>query len=96
MMIRNWRDDWGQGDFPFYFVQLANFMAVKNEPGDSAWAELAGRFPSLPGMRQIIVAELTRIQSSCGSAVPLMSLVAERSDLLNWAAAQGEAGLQPG
>lgn len=24
-MIRNWRSDWKQGDFPFYFVQLAPF-----------------------------------------------------------------------
>jgi sialate O-acetylesterase len=40
LMIANWRADWGQGDFPFYFVQLANFMAVKDQPGDSAWAEL--------------------------------------------------------
>lgn len=24
-MITNWRDDWGQGDFPFYYVQLAPF-----------------------------------------------------------------------
>ena len=24
-MISNWRDEWGQGDFPFYFVQLAPF-----------------------------------------------------------------------
>lgn len=39
-MIRSWRADWKQGDFPFYFVQLANYMAVKPEPGDSAWAEL--------------------------------------------------------
>ena len=39
-MIKNWRDDWAQGDFPFYFVQLANFMAVKPEPAESAWAEL--------------------------------------------------------
>ncbi len=39
-MIKNWRDDWGLGDFPFIFVQLANFMAVKPEPGDSSWAEL--------------------------------------------------------
>ncbi|MBN2269761.1 MAG: hypothetical protein JXN61_04050, partial [Sedimentisphaerales bacterium] len=31
---------WGQGDFPFLFVQLANFMEVKNEPTDSGWAEL--------------------------------------------------------
>ena len=39
-MIKNWREDWGQGDFSFLFVQLANFMATKPEPGDSAWAEL--------------------------------------------------------
>lgn len=39
-MIKNWREDWGQGDFSFLFVQLANFMKVNPEPGDSAWAEL--------------------------------------------------------
>jgi sialate O-acetylesterase len=39
-MIRNWRRAWGRGDFPFYFVQLANFMARAKEPGESAWAEL--------------------------------------------------------
>lgn len=40
LMIKNWRDDWGQGDFPFYWVQLADFMGETPEPGDSAWAEL--------------------------------------------------------
>ena len=39
-MIRNWRNDWDQGDFPFLLVQLAPFMAVKDQPGESAWAEL--------------------------------------------------------
>ncbi len=40
-MIKNWREDWGQGDyFPFGFVQLANYMARKEQPGDSNWAEL--------------------------------------------------------
>lgn len=39
-MIKNWRKDWGQGDFPFGFVQLANFMARKDLPADSNWAEL--------------------------------------------------------
>lgn len=36
-MIQNWRDAWGQGDFPFLFVQLANYG--KNVP-DSQWPEL--------------------------------------------------------
>ncbi len=40
LLIRNWRADWKQGDFPFYFVQLADFMAEKPHPGDSAWAAL--------------------------------------------------------
>jgi sialate O-acetylesterase len=39
-MIKSWWDSWGQGDFPFLFVQLANYMKVKEEPDDSAWAEL--------------------------------------------------------
>ena len=39
-MIRNWRDDWEQGDFPFLLVQLAPFMAIKEQPSESAWAEL--------------------------------------------------------
>ncbi|MHC4206052.1 MAG: sialate O-acetylesterase, partial [Planctomycetota bacterium] len=39
-MIKNWRDDWEQGKFPFLFVQLANFMKTKAEPDESSWAEL--------------------------------------------------------
>lgn len=39
-MIADWRAQWDQGDFPFLFVQLANFMPVTPEPGPSAWAEL--------------------------------------------------------
>jgi len=39
-MIRNWRNAWGEGDFPFYYVQLANFQPIKDAPGESEWAEL--------------------------------------------------------
>ncbi|NII82273.1 MULTISPECIES: sialate O-acetylesterase [unclassified Pedobacter] len=39
-MIKDWRQKWAQGDFPFYYVQLANFMQVDNVPVESAWAEL--------------------------------------------------------
>lgn len=39
-LIEQWRKEWGQGDFPFYWVQLANYLAIKPQPGDSAWAEL--------------------------------------------------------
>jgi sialate O-acetylesterase len=40
LMISTWREAWGQGDFPFYWVQLADFMAEQPEPKESAWAEL--------------------------------------------------------
>ena len=40
LLIADWRKNWGRGDFPFYFVQLANFMDVAAEPGESEWAEL--------------------------------------------------------
>ena len=40
LMIHHWRDEWKQGDFPFYYVQLADFRDEKAEPGDSDWAEL--------------------------------------------------------
>lgn len=39
-MIRNWRRDWGQTDFPFLCVQLAPFSKIEPEPRGSDWAEL--------------------------------------------------------
>ncbi|PSR56046.1 9-O-acetylesterase [Adhaeribacter arboris] len=39
-MITDWRAKWGQGNFPFLFVQLANFMKTTPEPNESEWAEL--------------------------------------------------------
>ncbi len=47
-MIKNWRRDWGQGDFHFYAVQLApwdksrrrEMSVIASEVGDSNWAEL--------------------------------------------------------
>jgi sialate O-acetylesterase len=39
-LIRDWRQHWGQGDFPFYIVQLANLGSAPDEPGESEWAEV--------------------------------------------------------
>jgi sialate O-acetylesterase len=38
-LIRSWRTAWGQGDLPFYFVQLANF-SDKRDASDRSWARL--------------------------------------------------------
>jgi len=40
MLIKNWRDDWEQGEFPFYYVQIANFLSQNDEPMESSWAEV--------------------------------------------------------
>ena len=40
-MIRDWRRNWGQESFAFHFVQLANYQAPTDDPGNlSTWAEL--------------------------------------------------------
>ncbi len=41
LMITDWRKNWGLGNFPFYFVQLASFNANNgNSQNGSGWAEL--------------------------------------------------------
>ena len=40
LMIHEWRQAWGLGDFPFYWVQLADFRAESPQPEKSTWAEL--------------------------------------------------------
>jgi len=39
-MINDWRNHWGQGDFPFLFVQLSSFGAVRTEPAECNWGFL--------------------------------------------------------
>lgn len=39
VMIHDWRSKWGV-DFPFYIMQLANFMDRHPEPVESDWAKL--------------------------------------------------------
>jgi len=39
-MIKSWRQAWKIEDFPFLFVQLANFMPRHEQPTDSQWPRL--------------------------------------------------------
>jgi sialate O-acetylesterase len=60
-MIEDWRKNWGEGDFPFLWVQLANFMARKPDPADSAWAELREAQTmtlSLPKTAQAVIIDI--------------------------------------
>lgn len=59
-MITAWRDHFGQGDFPFYFVQLANFKAA-SEAAPNQWPllrEAQTRALSLPNTGQAIAIDL--------------------------------------
>jgi sialate O-acetylesterase len=39
-LIADWRARWEEGDIPFLYVQLPNFMEVQYSPSESQWAEL--------------------------------------------------------
>ena len=62
-------------------------------PGAERWDELVAQFPSYPGIRQIILAFIDRVHTSCGYAVPLMELQKDRETLARWASSKGEEGL---
>ena len=57
-------------------------------PDAPEWGQLRQLFGEYPGVRQIIVAEITRVQTSCGFAVPRYDYVSQRPTLLDWANAK--------
>ena len=50
-------------------------------PQDAEWGELASHFEILPGTRQIILADVDNVQTSCGWGVPFMAFDRERETL---------------
>jgi hypothetical protein len=62
-------------------------------PGGAEWDELIPLFKPLPAARQIIVAEIYGVKSSCGFGVPLMDYVGERDHVEKWVAKKGAEGL---
>ena len=72
-MIQDWRDNWGIGDFPFFFVELARWNGRQELPTDSELAELrklrharwhhvpsAARRSSTPATRWIFIQSISR------------------------------------
>ncbi|MBS1602191.1 MAG: pyridoxamine 5'-phosphate oxidase family protein [Bacteroidetes bacterium] len=63
-------------------------------PQDAVWAGLAPLF-SLPlATRQIIVADIHKVQTSCGFSVPLYEYTGERDHGDKWAEKKGAEGLE--
>lgn len=52
VMVRDWRIEWGQGDFPFFYVQLANIGNKQTDPqqGESGPYELFVREAQLQNL----------------------------------------------
>ena len=60
-LIGNWREDFGQGDFPFLIVQLAPWRQISPGPNDSQWAELRQaqiEAEELPKVQTVSIADL--------------------------------------
>ncbi|MBO9600149.1 MAG: pyridoxamine 5'-phosphate oxidase family protein [Cohnella sp.] len=62
-------------------------------PGSEDWDGLSSRFELLPGYRQIVVADIDIVKTSCGFSVPLYTYEGDRSLLLDWATNKGEEQL---
>ena len=62
-------------------------------PSSSEWSELAKAFPTFPGVRQIMVAEIERAMTSCGFAVPRYEFTKHRTELIKYAEKKGPEGL---
>ncbi|MEZ5038922.1 MAG: sialate O-acetylesterase [Saprospiraceae bacterium] len=60
-MITDWRARWGVGDFPFLYVQLANFMAPSPTPTESNWAvlrESQSATLAIPNTAQVVIIDI--------------------------------------
>ncbi|MCE5314102.1 MAG: sialate O-acetylesterase [Armatimonadota bacterium] len=67
-LIGSWRKAWGQGNFPFYFVQLAPFGSTAEESQMSTWAELRE-------------AQLLTSKNCQGTAMAVITDVGDRTDI---------------
>jgi hypothetical protein len=63
-------------------------------PGTDEWNEYSSHFNIYPSTRQLIVADIDLVQTSCGFGVPLYDYAGERDIHFEWAEKKGADGLQ--
>ena len=61
---------------------------------DPEWEQYAPHFTIYPSTRQLIVASIDLVQTSCGFGVPLFTYTGERDIHFDWADRKGDEGLQ--
>jgi hypothetical protein len=62
-------------------------------PDTSDWKQYATNFNIYPSTRQLIIAEIDLVQTSCGFGVPLYNYHSERAIHFEWAEKKGADGL---
>lgn len=62
-------------------------------PGDAEWETLSAHFTLYPSTRQLIVADISKVQTSCGYGVPLYEYAGDRQQHFEWADTLGQSGL---
>lgn len=63
-------------------------------PGSAHWETFAPQFKIYASTRQLIIADIDLVQTSCGYGVPLMDFKGLRPHLFDWAEKKGEDGLK--
>jgi hypothetical protein len=63
-------------------------------PGQAEWDKLAFHFHLKLSTRQIIVADIDKVQTSCGFSVPLYEYIGERDHADKWAVSKEPDGLE--
>ena len=63
-------------------------------PDDEEWPQLAPLFELQLATRQIIVADIHKVQTSCGFSVPYYEYLGERDHAQKWAEHKGADGLE--
>ena len=62
-------------------------------PNSKLWEEYKSHFTIYPNTRQLIVADIDMVQTSCGFGVPQYEYVGERDTHFKWAESKGTEGL---
>ncbi|RYG68051.1 sialate O-acetylesterase [bacterium] len=70
-LIRDWRSRFGQGDFPFYWVQLANYQAVQTQPAEPRGSNTPGGRNGWPLLREAQALTLSLPNTGMATAIDL-------------------------
>jgi hypothetical protein len=62
-------------------------------PDTEGWQKYAPHFETFPSTRQLIIADIDLVQTSCGFGIPFFDYVGEREVHFQWAGKKGVDGL---